>query len=156
MDSLEPLEARRRQRLGQLLVLGRQITEAELRRALEEQGKTHELLGEILIRHGAALGETIARTVSEQTGIPLLLSPMCRPDATLLLSAADCRQYRLIPVRIEGSIVHLAMANPFEVAALDFVRVRTDLIPFPNISPWSTVLAAIELAYGPSTEGRTQ
>ncbi|GAB4227457.1 MAG: hypothetical protein OHK0028_00140 [Deltaproteobacteria bacterium] len=71
--------------LGQVLVDGGFVSPADLERALDEQNRTNEMLGEVLVRMGAADPEEIAAVVSIQSDLASL-------DAAVR-SAAGVRQY---------------------------------------------------------------
>lgn len=83
-DSATPRRAARRL-LGQVLVDGGFVSPGDLARALEEQNRTNEMLGEVLVRMKAADPAEIAAVVSIQSDLASL------EDA--VRSAAGVRQY---------------------------------------------------------------
>ncbi len=141
--------SRRRLPLGSLLVEAGSINNDQLEMALAEQRRTHNLLGEILVSLGFASEEIITEAVGRQTGIAFLRlarEPIA-PNLLKLVPEEIYRRHRLVPIGIEGSILKLAMANPFDVVALDTIRANTGLVPFPYIAPWSDIAAAIEKSF---------
>jgi type IV pilus assembly protein PilB len=114
--------------------------------ALAEQRRTRNLLGEVLISLGFISEQTVSETVSAQTGIPYVrvtVDPVA-PELLKMVPEDVCRRHRLVPLGAEGSVLRLAMANPFDVVALDYIRTTTGLIPFPSIAPWGDILKTIE------------
>jgi type II secretory ATPase GspE/PulE/Tfp pilus assembly ATPase PilB-like protein len=140
------IDARKKLPLGQLLLASGAIQEDQLELALAEQRRTRSLLGETLISLGFSSEQTIAETVSAQTGIPFVrvqAEPIA-PELLKMVPEDVCRKHRLVPLGTEGSVLRLAMANPFDVVAVDYVRTTTGLIPFPSIAPWGEIVKAIE------------
>jgi type IV pilus assembly protein PilB len=139
-------DARRKLSLGQMLLANGVIKEDQLEMALQEQRRTRTLLGEVLISLGFATEQAVAETVSTQTGIPFVrvnAEPVA-PALLKMLPEDVCRKHRLVPLGAEGSVLRLAMANPFDVVAVDFIRQSTGLIPFPSIAPWADIQKTIE------------
>jgi type IV pilus assembly protein PilB len=135
--------------LGQLLVAAGALTEEELETALFEQRRSKCLLGEAIVRLGFATELVVAEAISEQTGIPFRKPATARlPEALRqLVAASTCRLHRLVPLEQEGGVLRLAMANPFDAVALEFIHATTGLTPFPAISRWSDVEQAINRSY---------
>lgn len=131
--------------LGKLLVDAGAVTQDELDQALFVQRKKGGLLGDILVQQGAATDVVVATAVANQTGIPLLVpEPSSVPSAVRpLVSEADCRRFRLVPLRRNGTFLELAMANPFDVAALAHIGKSTGLTPFPSIAPSGAIQRVI-------------
>jgi len=143
------LDVRRKGLLGHLLLSNGSITEDQLELALAEQRRTRNLLGEVLIGLGFATEQRIAEAVSLQTGIPLVqvsTEPLS-PHLLKVVPEDVCRRHRLVPLGAEGSVLRLAMANPFDVMALNYFRTMTTFIPFPSIAPWGDILKRIEEYY---------
>lgn len=140
---------RRKLPLGSLLVEAGCINNDQLEMALAEQKRTRKLLGEVLVSLGFATEETIAEAISRQTGIEYLRVPAepIAPNILKLVPEELCRRYRMVPLGIEGSILKIAMANPFDVVALDTIRASTGLEPLPFIAPWGDIAAAIEKSF---------
>jgi type IV pilus assembly protein PilB len=127
------LTARRRVRLGELLLQAGLITEAQLEHALEIQRRTGERLGKVLTSQGMATQEAIARAVAGQLGLEYVnLKATTVPEDVLTILPEDLiRLYQVVPIRKEGEALVLGMVDPLDVVALDDLRRRTgrDLIP---------------------------
>jgi type IV pilus assembly protein PilB len=153
MPAFEPAAARpagrRKLQLGDMLIERKLIDPDQLEMALAEQRRTRGLLGDLLVGLGFVPEVTIAQIVGEQTGIPFVEVPRepISPQLLSLVPEEFARRHRLLPLGVEGSILRLAMANPFDVVALDHLHSTTGLVPFPSIGAWSDILAAIERSF---------
>lgn len=138
-----------RRMLGEILLEEGSINTDQLEMALAEQKRTRNLLGEVLVSLGFATEEMIARAISRQTGIAYIDLPHepVAPNLLKLTAEEICRRHRLVPLGIEGSILKIAMANPFDVVALDTIRASTCLMPFPFIAQWSDIARVIEMSF---------
>jgi type IV pilus assembly protein PilB len=141
-----PEISRRKLPIGQMLLEAGHIKEDQLEMALAEQRRTKSLLGEVLVSLGFVVEEVVARMVSTQTGIPFVtVPPDALPVALLKLVPEDvARKYRVVGLGVEGAVLKLAMANPFDVVALDSIRASTGLVPFPSIATWGQINKCIE------------
>jgi len=141
--------SRRALPLGSLLVEAGCINNDQLEMALAEQRRTRGLLGDVLVGLGFATEETISEAVGRQTGIAFtrVAREPIAPNLLKLCPEEMCRRHRLVPLGIEGSVLKLGMANPFDVVALDSIRASTGLVPYPSIAPWTDIAAAIEKSF---------
>ncbi|HPT99995.1 MAG TPA: hypothetical protein PLU39_19190, partial [Armatimonadota bacterium] len=67
-------------RLGERLVQEGHITEQQLRQALEVQGRTHGLLGQILVDLGFVSAPTVGRLMAKNFGVEYVDLMEVRPD----------------------------------------------------------------------------
>ena len=74
--------------LGQVLVDGGFVSAEDLSRALEEQNRTNEMLGEVLVRMRAADPEEIAAVVSIQSDLASSRTPSGRRRASASTSGS--------------------------------------------------------------------
>jgi type IV pilus assembly protein PilB len=141
----------RRRPLGEMLIAANAITDVQLQEALTDQTANGGLLGEVLIRRSVVSEVVIRDTLSAQSRIPTLdVGEEPIPGVLLRLVPEEvCRRHRLVPVSADGSVLNLAMVNPFDIAALDLVRSSTSLIPFPAFATWSDVRGAIDRSFPP-------
>lgn len=139
-------EQRRKLPIGEMLIKDGHLKEEQLDMALKEQRRTQSLIGEVLVSLGFVSELIVAQTVGRQTNIPFVRVPV-EPITPQLLKIVDedmCRSHRVVPLGVEGTVLSLAMANPFDVVAIDKLRAVTGLIPFPSIAPWGEILSSIE------------
>ncbi|MDX9689091.1 MAG: ATPase, T2SS/T4P/T4SS family [Alphaproteobacteria bacterium] len=118
--------------IGQQLVTSGQITADQLRIALREQqnsatarkDRTCERLGAVLVRLGFLDQRALTYSLAERAGTETLDLPTQYLDPSLVarIPIDILRQHLVLPVRMEGTVLHLAMADPFDIVAQDKVR----------------------------------
>ena len=135
-----------RERLGELLVAGGLIDEAQLAGALALQVRTGGKLGEVLVDSLTVGEEEIARVLAEQKGyefVNLIAYPIDRNAASLIPSRLAHKQ-SVIPIGFEDGRLLLAMSDPLDVEAVDDVEVRTGQRVTPLVATPSQISSAIE------------
>jgi type IV pilus assembly protein PilB len=133
-------------RMGDILVECGLITHEQLDEALESQRHEGGLLGEVLVRSLLVSEEQIADALARQRDLPRvnLASVKIDRDVARLLPERMERLRQLIPTeRRDGRIV-VAMANPFDIEALDDVRMRTGLEVDPVVATATQIDYAID------------
>lgn len=143
-------------RLGDILVDAGFISNEQRRLALaqkERAGRGH--LGETLVEMGFVDEETIARVWASQLGIPFVR--LCGPDAVSIyppiIDMVDpwlATRHRCVPISASDSRLDLAMANPFDLIAIEDIRLATDRQVYPVASTVSDIGAALTKFYGTS------
>lgn len=110
-------------RLGDILVKEKLISESELENALAEQKKSGQRLGKALVASGLVTEEGIAQALSRQLGIAYVNLKQSPPDAAALrlLSEANARRLRVIPLSLKDSLLVVGMADPGDLFAYDEV-----------------------------------
>ncbi len=125
--------ARRRVRLGEVLVEAGLITRAQLDQALQAQQTSGDRLGKVLVALGLTTQDAIAKAIANQIGIEYAhIQGSTIPEAVLTsLPEALIRRYQVVPLRTDGDALVLGMVDPLDVLALDDIRrvVERDLIP---------------------------
>ena len=111
----------RTKRLGQILVESGAITPEKLDLALREQKQTGEKLGAVLQRLGICSEREIAKVLASQAGVECVDLTRLEVDRDVLSLVA--REYAeaksLLPLRLRGSTLQVAMANPLDLATTD-------------------------------------
>jgi type IV pilus assembly protein PilB len=133
--------------LGQVLLALGAIDDRELNAALEEQRRTGERIGVILVRRGLD-GEHIARALARQLRLPHVASPL-QPEAAALrlIDGAIAARLRVVPLALTGRTLRVAMSDPLDVAAMEDLRFRTGRRIEPVVASPSTVEGAVVAAY---------
>ena len=135
-----------RPRLGELLLDLGYITEDQLKAALEEQERTGDLLGQILLRRGYIKEQDLVRALADQQRAPLIhpaQTPL-DPQALRLLDPRFAREKRVLPFKVEGNRLHVAMAHPSDLALLDELRFRTGKEIVPYLAPDREILEVLD------------
>jgi len=127
------------QRIGDILIEQGLITPQQLEEALEMQGTGNKKrIGEILIELGTISREQLFEVLQYvyETEYIDLSNYVIDPEVISLIPEKFALQYKLIPLSINDNELVVAMANPLDVYAIDFVRGHT------KIKKIKTMLAA--------------
>ncbi len=141
-----------RKRLGDTLVEAGLISAEQLREALGKQKVMGVRLGRVLIEMGLTTDESIARTLARQMGIPFLkLNEITVPPEVLTtIPESIVRSHNLLPIRLEGNRLTIAMADPLDVFIIDEVHYQTGYDIEVSIASESEIEAAIRHYMGSS------
>ena len=103
-----------RRLLGQILKEGGLIHEGMVQEALQTQRDKGGLFGAILVEMGAVEKRDVARALAEQAGLEFhdLDAAPPQPDALAKIDLATARAFGILPVRLEGSTLTVAMGDP--------------------------------------------
>ena len=139
--------------LGALLVAHRAITQAQLTRAVSEQERSGESLKHVMVRLGIASESDILRVLAAHKGIrPWHLdrdAPMA--EAVTLLPPEVCRAHFVLPVKVRGDLLILAMLDPSNMVAIEAARSATGLRIEPVLADEERLLRFIEAIEGGET-----
>lgn len=146
---------RERMRLGDLLIKQNVLTEDELKKALELQKGSGKKIGEVLVDNGFITEDMIVRALQMQLGLKVVqLTGVTIPKEVRNLVSVDLlKKYTCIPFELDpynANILHLAMADPMDMAAIDDISIVTNLQIEPYIATTRDILAAIDKCYGAS------
>jgi type IV pilus assembly protein PilB len=110
--------------LGQLLVQRGLLTDAALALALEEQSRTGQTLGRLLIDASLVKETDLVATLASQLGLSFVdLSDYPVDKAAVsLISDSLSRRYLALPIGWDGNRLIVAMADPSNVFAIDDIR----------------------------------
>ncbi|MEG6616265.1 GspE/PulE family protein [Peptococcaceae bacterium 1198_IL3148] len=131
-------------KLGQLLVKNKLITQGQLQQALDEQKLTKDKLGRILINLGYVSEETVIKLLQEQLGIPWVTIPQRVPAAVLgLIKEQMMRRHKVFPIKRDGHLLTVAMADPLDWLAIDELQQMTRLQIKPVLAGEQQIEVAI-------------
>ena len=138
-------------KLGEMLVTGGAITQEQLEAALKYKseedrkalavGKPRRRLGEVLIELGFTTDLKIASALAGQMHLRAIdLSRMdIKKEVLNMLDGSFMREHTVIPYKYEDGIVHLAMADPSDLKAIDdapiLIMKKNPAIANPLIEP---------------------
>ena len=136
-------------RLGELLLEKRRITQTQLEEALAFREANGGDLGNALVQLGFLPAEEMAALRGAQYGVRSVdLSGFEIEAAVLDLVPADtARRHRIVPLRRSGTTLTVVMTDPRNVAVLDDVRFRTGCTVEPLVASEAAVAAAIARYY---------
>jgi|MudIll2142460700_1097286.scaffolds.fasta_scaffold15504_2 hypothetical protein len=136
-------------KLGELLKEAGLIDDFQLEAALSHQRNWGGKLGAVVVELEFAREEDIARVISEKMGVPYvdLFKPEIPQDIIQLLKADMAKKFNVVPVRKDVNVLHLAMADPLDLATMDNIRFITNLSIKPLLSMPSEIRDAIRKYY---------
>lgn len=132
--------------LGQLLVQRGLLTEAALALALEEQARTGQTLGRLLIDAALVKETDLVATLASQLGLTFidLGDYPVDPSAVGLVSDGLSRRYLALPIGLEEGRLVVAMADPSNVFAIDDIRHVTGREVQAVVATRASIEAAID------------
>ncbi|NIO05222.1 MAG: type II secretion system protein GspE, partial [Proteobacteria bacterium] len=115
--------------LGTLLVENRVVTAKQLERALQRQRERGGLLGDILIDMGFASEKAVLDALAKQLNIDHVIPESVTsidPELIRMIPERVARQYMVVPLEAHDNMIDVAMANPFDIIAIDDLRALTN------------------------------
>lgn len=130
---------RERMRLGDILVKQHVITEEQLKQALDLQKGTGKKIGEVMVDSGIITDDMIVNALHMQLGLKIVrLTGVVIPrEVRDLVNVSLLKKYECIPFELDAynaNILHLAMADPMDMAAIDDISIVTNLQIEPYIA----------------------
>ncbi len=118
------MEKKERLRLGEILIREGLITERHLEKGLNEQKKTGEYLGRTLVKLGLLSEENLVAILSQEWSIPSISLKNISIDTKILskVPAKFVSHYKIIPVSLEENVLSVAISDPFNLQAVDDLR----------------------------------
>lgn len=141
--------------LTEILHRSQMVTEADVRRVLDEQARTGARMGQLFVSLGIVTQEDIDWALSSHLDIPLvkLDRKMIDPDAVKCVPAAVARSHGLMPLFRIGDEISVAMIDPLDREAVRAVEAASGCSVKVSISRGHEVQEMQELFYG-SAEGQ--
>lgn len=143
------LEQARKAPLGELLIAEKRITQAELDRALLEQGVSGQRLGKILIDQGSVSESDLLGLLSRQLSIPFVeLDAFALDfDPSQQLPETMARRLRALVIQHEAEYSLIAMVDPLDLAALDEISQKLSRPVKAAVARESDLRSAFDKAY---------
>jgi type IV pilus assembly protein PilB len=144
-----PKTLAKRKLLGERLIESGLISPDQLDLALREQKRTGDRIGEILINLGFVTQELISSVLASEAGVTFvqLENYLIEPAALKYVSEAAARRHKIIPILLEPPRLTIAMANVFDVLAIDEVQRASGLVVDVVSATESSVLQSIDRYY---------
>ncbi|MBK8482067.1 MAG: GAF domain-containing protein [Proteobacteria bacterium] len=140
-----------RPKLGELLLQNGLITAEQLSTALHSQVVNAGRLGSNVVELGFTSVDALSDVLAFQLGVPAVgPSDLTAPDPRVLsaIPATVCGKYKLLPFRLLGQTLQVALLDPLREDVLDYLRagLRVQIQPF--VAPQLRLLYALERHYG--------
>ncbi len=135
---------------GESLVADGIITSDQLKKAQDEERRTGERLRKTLVRLGFIAEDDLVMFLSNKLSVPRieLGNYLIDPKIIELIPESLARKYELIPVLKIGNRLTCAMVDPWNVFALDEIRLKTGLIIEPAVATEGEIKKALNEYYG--------
>src|ERR1700746_777746 len=142
------------QRLGDLLVKEKVITQEQLAQAIKVQKESNVRLGSALVKLGFLTDEDVTNFLSRQYGVPAINLSYFEIDPTVvkLIPFETAKRYQILPLSRVGAWLTIAMVDPTNVFAMDDIKFMTGFNIEPVVASESSILEGIEKAYGSTKE----
>ncbi|MBU1061708.1 MAG: GspE/PulE family protein [Candidatus Omnitrophica bacterium] len=136
-------------RLSQVLIRDKLVTETQLKHAKEIQFKEGGSLSGILIKEGMINEKDLMSVMSRAFSIPAinLSSYKVEEDSVSLIPEKIARQYLVVAICKLSNTLIVAMANPLNILAIDDLKILTKLNIEPVLSTESDILQIIDKFY---------
>ena len=142
------------QRLGDLLVKEKVITQEQLEQATKLQKETHTRLASALVKLGFLSDEDVTNFLSRQYGVPAINLSYFEIDPAVvkLIPYETAKRYQILPLSRVGASLTIAMVDPTNVFAMDDIKFMTGFNIEPVVASESSIVEGIDKAYGTSKE----
>jgi type II secretory ATPase GspE/PulE/Tfp pilus assembly ATPase PilB-like protein/FixJ family two-component response regulator len=138
-----------RGKIGFILLKTGEIGREDLDRA-QKARLSDEVLGETLVRLGLTSEVKIVNALRNYLSVESIdLKEALIPAATVrFLPRELCEKHRMLPVKLDGRQLSLALADPSDICKLDNISLMTGLKVVPLIAPSSDILDKLKSVYG--------
>ena len=144
------------QRLGDLLVREKIITQDQLDKAVRAQrdGGSSTRLSSTLVKLGFVTDEEVTNFLSRQYGVPAINLQYFEIDSSVvkLVPEETAKRYQILPLSRVGASLTIAMVDPTNVFAMDDIKFMTGFNIEPVVASESAIMEAIDKAYGQPQE----
>lgn len=137
-------------RIGDILVEKQLITQQELDLAVKEHQNTKEFLGQTLVRLNLITEEKLLKVLADQQGIPFLDLKETKIGDKVIESvpAKFAWHYKIMPVRIDGNVLTVAISNPFDMWPVDDLETNLGYRVEIALATASDIAEAVRKYYG--------
>ena len=135
--------------MGSILVKTGMLKEEELARA-QKQAREGEFISETLIRLNMATEAKILKAMQSHLNIEFIdLREVTLNAATVKFLPRDlCEKNRMMPVKLDGRQLTIAMADPSDIYKCDNIAMMTGLKVVPLLAGSSEIVAHLKKFYG--------
>jgi CheY-like chemotaxis protein len=146
-----------KKQLGKIMLAQKLVTPDELTGMLEEQEKRGGKLASTAAREGKITITDALRVLSEQSGVPAVdLRRQIIPLSNLQLIPIEiAREHMVLPVKVHGDQLLLAMATPQNETSIEEIQFVTAKTVFPHVALDDALRDAIDEAYALAERGDT-
>jgi type IV pilus assembly protein PilB len=136
--------------IGEILIEMGCVNQDQVNAALEQQiNDNSERIGEILVASGACSAADITAALAEQFDMEMvdLAGIRIDPQVLHLVPKEQCQTSHIIPVELADGVLRIAIADPFDLEALDAVRFALSETVEAVLAPREAIDTAISRCY---------
>ncbi len=133
-------------RLGEILINQGLINSEQLKKALETQKiENKKKIGEILVSQGAINQRQLNQALQYvyETEYIELDDVILDPEIIALIPKRIALRYKLVPLSKENNTLTVAMANPLDINAIDYIKEYTHMDINPKFASESEIINAL-------------
>ena len=138
-------------KIGEALIKQGLIQPQDLELALQEQKKTKERLGDIIIKMGMVPTEKMANFIASHFDLPFIrlkdTYKEIKPQVIKLIPEELAHRFTILPVSQEDKRLTIAMFDPLDVVAMDTIKIKTGLKIEQVVAVETEIREAIEYCY---------
>ncbi len=137
-------------RLGEILLDEGKLTEEQLQKALKAQLIFGGHLGTSLIELGYVDEEALGNALSAAFNVPYATYEILHNAPYAVIRAIPAKlveKYKVVPIRLDGKVLHLAMMDPKNLMALDEISFVTGYRIEPWVAPEIRIYQILEKFY---------
>ncbi len=142
------------EKLGDLLLKKGAISPENLKTALSYQRSTKEKLGLILLEMGVTSEADLAEALGVQFDLPFVMVSQeeIEPQALSVIPREVALKHQILPMRVQGNDLTIAISDPSNVFLLDELRMLTQMRIHAVISFNTDITRALYRYYGVPVE----
>lgn len=139
--------------LGKILVDSGVITQGKLNTALKEK-RADEFISDTVVRLGFAAESQIIKTIQKSQGVDYvdLKEIQISENIARLFTKEYCVNNRILPIKLEGKRLTIAMADPSDIPKIDNIAMSTGFSVTQVVATSSAIMSQIEKIYGKANE----
>ncbi|MEY4775075.1 MAG: hypothetical protein RIT40_2110 [Planctomycetota bacterium] len=143
-------KAEGRRLLGQILKAQGVVKESQVQETLAEQKKRGGLFGQVAVQAGFASETQLARALAEQAGLQLVDLAAVQPEkaALALVDGSTAHAFGVLPLRVEGKTLVVAVSDPMNTAVLEDLRFTAGVDVRAVLGEPKALQALVQRCYG--------
>ena len=143
---------KQKQRIGDTLIAHGLITPDQLEVALHEKKRSNKMLGDVLAELGFISEDTLTAVLAERAGAETFdpRTALIDPEVVSIVPKEVAIEHHLLPLSMTDGTFTVAMADPYDIVALDLLRryIPRNTRVVPQVCSSADLVEAIDRSYG--------
>lgn len=139
------------ERLGEILIRKKILNQEQLGAALQEQARSGDFLGEILVKMGLVHESDLLKTLAEQfnTHFVALENVQINPQVVKMVPFDLVSEYKFMPIEMRSSVLLIAVSNPLDMWPMSMLQKQMNLTEVQIVlATRSDIVQTIQKHYG--------